>query len=60
MQGLEQKHSLATRAFHWANVPILAAMIYSGILIYWANGVYAIRLAGITVFKFFPNWSTPH
>jgi thiosulfate reductase cytochrome b subunit len=56
MHRLEQKHSLATRAFHWANVPILAAMIYSGMLIYWANGVYAIRLAGITVVKFFPDW----
>jgi thiosulfate reductase cytochrome b subunit len=55
MQSLEQKHSLATRAFHWANVPILAAMIYSGILIYWANGVYAIRLGGITIVKFFPE-----
>jgi thiosulfate reductase cytochrome b subunit len=56
MQRLEQKHSLATRAVHWANVPILAAMIYSGMLIYWANDVYAIRLAGITIVKLFPHW----
>jgi thiosulfate reductase cytochrome b subunit len=55
MPRLEQKHSLATRAFHWANVPILAVMIYSGLLIYWANDVYAIRLGGITFLKFFPD-----
>jgi thiosulfate reductase cytochrome b subunit len=56
MPRLERKHSLATRAFHWANVPILAVMIYSGLLIYWANDVYAIRLGRITVLKFFPDW----
>jgi thiosulfate reductase cytochrome b subunit len=31
-------------------------MIYSGLLIYWANDVYAIRLGRITVLKFFPDW----
>ena len=56
MQRLERKHSLATRALHWANVPILAVMIYSGLLIYRANDVYAIRIAGITLVKFFPDW----
>ena len=56
MPHLERKHSLATRAFHWANVPILAVMIYSGLLIYWANGVYAIRLFGSTLVTFFPDW----
>src|SRR3974390_1931043 len=52
---LERKHALATRMFHWMNVPILAVMIYSGLLIYWANDVYAIRLGGITLVKFFPD-----
>jgi thiosulfate reductase cytochrome b subunit len=56
MPRLEQKHSLATRAFHWANAPILAVMIYSGLLIYWANAVYALRLGRITILKFFPDW----
>jgi thiosulfate reductase cytochrome b subunit len=56
MPRLERKHSLATRAFHWANVPILAVMINSGLLIYWANDVYAIRLGGITIVPFFPDW----
>jgi thiosulfate reductase cytochrome b subunit len=56
MPRLERKHSLATRLFHWANVPLLAAMIWSGLLIYWANDVYQIRLRGLTLIKFFPDW----
>lgn len=56
MPRLERKHAPATRIFHWANVPILAVMIYSGLLIYWANAVYAIRLGGITLVPFFPDW----
>ena len=55
MPRLERKHSLATRLFHWANVPILAVMIASGLLIYWANDVYAIRLRRFTLFRFFPE-----
>jgi thiosulfate reductase cytochrome b subunit len=56
MPRLEKKHSLATRVFHWANVPILAVMIWSGLLIYWANDVYAIKFGGFTLVKFFPDW----
>ncbi len=56
MPRLERKHSPATRFFHWANVPILAVMIWSGLLIYWANDVYAIRFRGTVVFHFFPDW----
>jgi thiosulfate reductase cytochrome b subunit len=35
-------------------VPVLAVMIYSGLLIYWANAVYAIRLGGLEIVHFFP------
>jgi len=56
MPRLERKHSLATRMFHWANVPILAIMIWSGLLIYWANDVYVIRFRGHELVKFFPDW----
>ena len=56
MARLERKHSLATRLFHWTNAPVLAVMIWSGLLIYWANDVYEIRLGGITLVKFFPTW----
>jgi thiosulfate reductase cytochrome b subunit len=41
---------------HWLNVPVLTIMIWSGLLIYWANDVYAVRLGGITLFHFFPDW----
>lgn len=55
MSRLERKHSLPTRVFHWVNAPILAVMIWSGLWIYWAHDVYAIRLGGITLVKFFPD-----
>ena len=56
MPRLDLKHSLPTRAFHWINGPVLAVMIYSGLLIYWANDVYAVRLGHWTLFPFFPTW----
>jgi thiosulfate reductase cytochrome b subunit len=49
------KHKLATRWFHWVNFPLLAIMIWSGLLIYWANDVYQIDIFGVTLFKFFPE-----
>jgi thiosulfate reductase cytochrome b subunit len=36
------KHLLAVRWFHWVNFPILFVMIWSGLLIYWANDTYSI------------------
>lgn len=53
---LEKKHLLAIRWFHWINFPILGLMIWSGILIYWANAVYGIRLFDHEYFHFFPSW----
>jgi thiosulfate reductase cytochrome b subunit len=53
---LEAKHSLATRWFHWLNFPLLSAMIFSGLLIYWAYDPYRIGLGSVTLFHFFPNW----
>src|SRR3954471_6438100 len=53
---LEEKHKLATRWFHWINFPILCAMIFSGLLIYWAYDPYRIGLGSVTLFHFFPNW----
>lgn len=41
---------------HWVNFPILSIMIWSGMLIYWANDEYKITLFGHTYFKFFPEW----
>ena len=53
---LQEKHALMTRWTHWINFPVLAVMVWSGLLIYWANDVSAIRFWGVTIFKFFPAW----
>jgi thiosulfate reductase cytochrome b subunit len=41
---------------HWINVPALTAMLWSGLLIYWANDVYELKIGGATLFHFFPDW----
>jgi thiosulfate reductase cytochrome b subunit len=55
MRRLEKKHPTAIRWFHWANFPLLAAMIWSGLLIYWANSVYRIGLGPVTLVTLFPG-----
>jgi len=40
---------------HWINFPVLAAMIWSGLLIYWANDVYKVRVGHDILFSFFPE-----
>ena len=49
---LINKHPLAIRWMHWINFPVLAIMIWSGLLIYWANDIYKVNL-GLTTIKFF-------
>ncbi|HMQ04471.1 MAG TPA: cytochrome b/b6 domain-containing protein [Pyrinomonadaceae bacterium] len=51
---LEKKHTLAIRWLHWINFPLLAMMIWSGLLIYWANPVYSIWIGNYELFRFFP------
>ena len=53
---LEKKHPLAVCWLHWINFPLLTMMIWSGMLIYWANPAYGIRIFGYELFKFFPVW----
>jgi len=53
---LDKKHPRAIRWMHWINVPVLTIMIWSGLLIYWANDVYDLGLGGITLVHFFPDW----
>ena len=62
---IEYKHSLAIRWMHWINFPLLALMIYSGLLIYWADSkheglnahrVYRVGLGSWTLFRPFPPW----
>ena len=55
MKKIVHKHPLALRWFHWLNFPLLFVMIWSGLLIYWANGIYKIQVGEMVLFKFFPK-----
>ncbi len=52
---LRKKHPLVIRWNHWINFPILTLMIWSGLLIYWANDIYKISMGEIVLFRFFPE-----
>jgi thiosulfate reductase cytochrome b subunit len=56
MKRLEHKHPLAIRWFHWINFPVLTIMVWSGLLVYWANDVYRVGIGNFTLFHFFPTW----
>ncbi len=51
MTRLEKKHPRAIRWFHWINFPLLALMIWSGVLIYWAYPIYRIGVGDFTLAK---------
>lgn len=51
---IRPRHSLAIRWLHWINFPLLTILLWSGLLIYWANGVHEIRVFGIVI-HFFPE-----
>lgn len=55
LKQLEKKHPFAIRWLHWVNFPLLTMMIWSGLLIYWANRVYGIHIFGYELFHFFPD-----
>ncbi|PWU20396.1 MAG: thiosulfate reductase [Bdellovibrio sp.] len=40
MMKIIEKHALVLRIVHWLNAPLLMLMIWSGIMIYWANDIY--------------------
>jgi thiosulfate reductase cytochrome b subunit len=61
---LEPKHPRAIRWMHWINFPLLTVMIYSGLMIYWADSrhagafahqYYRIGIGDWTLFRFFPE-----
>ena len=52
---LKNKHPLTVRWLHWINFPLLAMMMWSGVLIYWANDIYSLKIFGYELFKFFPQ-----
>jgi thiosulfate reductase cytochrome b subunit len=49
MPQLRKKHPLAIRWFHWINFPLLALMIWSGVLIYWAYPAYRVGVGDFTI-----------
>jgi thiosulfate reductase cytochrome b subunit len=62
---IRRKHLRATRWMHWINFPLLGIMIWSGLLIYWAqsdaanlhpHSVYRIGIGRWTLVRFFPDW----
>ena len=62
---IRRKHLLAIRWMHWINFPLLFTMIWSGILIYWADSipalghwkrVYRVGIGSHTLFRLFPDW----
>jgi thiosulfate reductase cytochrome b subunit len=55
MKKIKKIHPLAIRWFHWVNFPILFLMIWSGLLIYWANAVYGIGWGDWRI-GLFPKW----
>ncbi|HEV3342056.1 MAG TPA: cytochrome b/b6 domain-containing protein [Pirellulales bacterium] len=56
MPRLQAKHPRVIRWLHWFNVPLLGLMLWSGLLIYWANDVYRIGWGNVTLVRFFPAW----
>lgn len=44
------------RWFHWINFPVLFVMIWTGMLIYWANDEYSITIGQHQLVRFFPDW----
>jgi thiosulfate reductase cytochrome b subunit len=56
MLSLEKKHPRPIRWTHWLNVAFLTGMIWSGLLIYWANDVYRVGFGDVTLLHFFPSW----
>lgn len=61
---LVKKHRLASRWMHWINFPLLGIMIWSGLLIYWADSdaanlhphaTYRVGLGSWTLFRLFPD-----
>ena len=56
MKRVEAKHPLAIRWFHWINFPVLLIMMWSGMLIYWADDAFRIGAGRFTLIHFFPDW----
>jgi thiosulfate reductase cytochrome b subunit len=49
MPRLIPKHSLPLRVSHWLNVALLSIMIWSGLLILWAQDPYVFEIGSIAI-----------
>lgn len=58
VKRLVHKHPLAIRWFHWINFPLLALMIWSGTLIYWAYPTYKLGPVKMNLSQ--PAWKSLH
>lgn len=54
MPRLVERHPWPTRVLHWANVPVMAVMVWSGLGISAAKEPYTIAIAGRTLVTLFP------
>ena len=52
---LEKKHHLATRWMHWINFPVMLVLTWSGLLLYWENNNYSLKIGPYTLFHPFPQ-----
>jgi thiosulfate reductase cytochrome b subunit len=55
MKTIQEKFPLAIRSVHWVNAAVLAMMLWSGLLIYWANPVYRLGWGSSTLIALFPE-----
>jgi thiosulfate reductase cytochrome b subunit len=53
---LLSKHPLPIRVTHWINVAAMAVMIWSGLLIFWAQSPYEVRVDDVVLVRLFPDW----
>ncbi|MCX7419427.1 MAG: cytochrome b/b6 domain-containing protein [Planctomycetia bacterium] len=55
MRRIEHKHPRPIRWMHWLNVVLLSGMIWSGLLIYWANDIYRVQIGRWVLLHLFPD-----
>lgn len=53
MQTIEERHPLALRWLHWINFPLITVMLWSGLLIYWADDPLRLRIGPWVPIEFF-------
>lgn len=56
MKDLLKEQPVLIRVTHWINVPTMAVLTWSGILLYAENDNYSFFIGSFQVFHFFPSW----